>query len=311
MQSLTLIPDKNENKPESITNHLGCYWETFRMKRKELRIVFILSIILRSPTVDLSVGLKTEYTTQLSDPTTPEFKSLAAQVTQLLNQIYTILFGSKYRGCRVKAFRPQPIRAVQNTDADVELIFDENSTTPIPSGQAAATALKEAVDNNSTLSAQIDSSAITVLNQPIDVIVLFVTNGTFTAALSNTSSDSFTTRTLMIKNGLNPFFTQDFPNSFSLLTMLNYSTGTFKAANDSILNSMDLAFNSSAGNPNTTQIAETMFRAAKSGTLPFQISITSITVNGTVFNSGDVSSKISVLMACFMVAVSLLLTRSS
>ncbi|GAA6085954.1 uncharacterized threonine-rich GPI-anchored glycoprotein PJ4664.02-like [Tachysurus ichikawai] len=93
--------------------------------------------------------------------------------------------------------------------------------------------------------------------------------------------------------------------------MLNYSTGTFKAVDDTILNSMDLAFSSSAGNPNTTQIAQTMFRAAKNGTLPFGISITTITVNGTVFNSGDVSSRISVLMACFMVAVSLLFTRSS
>ncbi|KAK3523427.1 hypothetical protein QTP86_032730 [Hemibagrus guttatus] len=96
--------------------------------------------------------------------------------------------------------------------------------------------------------------------------------------------------------------------------MSNYSNGTArseKAVNVSILNFMQLDFVRSGGSPNITQIAQTIIRAAKNDTLPFQIFLNDIIVNGTVFSSSDVSSKISVLMACFMVGVSLLFTRSS
>ncbi|KAK3507693.1 hypothetical protein QTP70_033956, partial [Hemibagrus guttatus] len=227
-----------------------------------------------------------------------------------LNQVYRQLFGPLFLRTIVKGFKAQAIRADQNTEAEVALVFNDSATSPIPSGQDLATALKTAVENNATLSQQFDANAITVLSEPVKVGVLFETNGTFTVDLSDTNSASFTSRAIMIKTGLNPFFTEDFPNSFILLTMTNYSNGTFKPAGNSILNTMNLAFNTT-GTPNITQIAVTMFRAARNGTLPFEIFTKNITVNGTIFSSSDVSSKISVLMACFMVAVSLLFTRSS
>lgn len=55
----------------------------------------------------------------------------------------------------------------------------------------------------------------------------------------------------------------------------------YKDVTNSIQNSVNFAFNHASGNPNITQMAQTMFRAARSGTLPFDILIREIIVNGT------------------------------
>ncbi|XP_027013874.1 uncharacterized protein LOC113650041 [Tachysurus fulvidraco] len=262
----------------------------------------------------MNVGLQYPYASELSDTNSKEFKELAVTVIQVLEVIYKNKYGSRLKLIIIIAFRPMTKRAANNTEAEVQLVFNENSTIPIPTGEDVVSVLKNIADNNNTFAVTFDPNAVTLLNQPYSVGVRFRTNGTFVNDFSKIGSDLFTNRTIMIKNGLTPYFIADFRTTFSILTMSNYSNGTdrsLRAANDSILNFMDLAFARSGGNPNITQIAQTIIRAAKNDSLPFKIYLTDIIVNGTVFSSSDVSSKISVLMACFMVAVSLLFTRFS
>lgn len=61
--------------------------------------------------------------------------------------------------------RAQPIRADQNTEAEVSLVFSDSSTDPIPSGQQLATELKAAIESDPNLSQQFDATAITVLSE--------------------------------------------------------------------------------------------------------------------------------------------------
>ncbi|GAA6111491.1 uncharacterized protein LOC113650041 [Tachysurus ichikawai] len=262
----------------------------------------------------MNVGLQYPYISQLSDQKSKEFQKLAFTLKHVLELIYRSKYGLRFKAIFIIAFRPMTKRAVNNTEAEVQVVFNENSTIPIPNGEEVVSVLKNIADNNNTFAVTFDSSAITLVSEPYSVGVQFRTNGTFVNDFSKIGSDLFTNRTIMIKNGLTPYFIADFPTTFSILTMSNYSNGTdrsLRAASDSILNFMDLAFAKSGGNPNITQIAQTIIRAAKNDSLPFKIFLTNFIVDGTVFSSSDVSSKISVLMACFMVAVSLLFTRFS
>lgn len=61
--------------------------------------------------------------------------------------------------------RPLPIRANENTQAQVQLVFSEDSTTPIPAGDEVAQVLKQATANNNTFAQLVDSTAITVISK--------------------------------------------------------------------------------------------------------------------------------------------------
>ncbi|KAK1792846.1 hypothetical protein P4O66_012750 [Electrophorus voltai] len=228
-----------------------------------------------------------------------------------MNQMYSKQFGALFITVIVLAFRPGPTRA-NNVQADVQLIFNENSTKPIPASTEIVNIFQAAITNpNSGFNLTVDAASITVTSSPQTIPVIFLTNGTFSSALSNSSSDLFTNRSLMIKSGLVPFFVADFPYSFSTLTATNYSDGGLTVTGiASIWNYIDLSFGASATLPNSTQIGETIIRAARNNTLPFQIFTSKIIVNGTVISAGDVSSKINVFTASFLVAMSLLVTWS-
>ncbi|XP_053475557.1 probable maltase-glucoamylase 2 [Ictalurus furcatus] len=263
------------------------------------------------PIVEMNIGLQYAYVPVLSDSKSNEFKQLAAIVAAVLDEIYKVLYGSRFIRTIVIAFKPLARRAADNTQADVQLVFNENSTKPVPAGEEVVQVLKNVAEKNNTYTVLFDATTITLVNQPYNVPVQFRTNGTFVAALSNTSSDLFTNRSVIIQKGLNPFFIQDFFKTFNILTMSNFSNGGPRANSGTILNFMNVAFANAGGLPNITQIGQTMLRAARNNSLPFMIFTDDIIVNGTLISSSDVSTKISMFMACFMVAVSLLFTWSS
>ncbi|KAL7841254.1 hypothetical protein SRHO_G00249450 [Serrasalmus rhombeus] len=252
------------------------------------------------------------YVVELSNPQSQQFQSLASVVVVSFDKIYKLQYGILFVRTVVIAFRPGTTRA-QNVEADVQLIFNENSTKPIPAATEIVSTLKEAISNpNSGFTLPVDPTSITVVSSPQIVTVVIFTNGTFVTDLSNPTSALFTTRSSMIKTGLEPFFTADYPSAFSSLALTNFSDGGYSLTLVKMIqNSMDLSFGASATLPNTTQIGQTIIRAAKNNSLPFQIFTSKIIVNGTVISSSEVSSKISVFTAIFMVAISLLVTWSS
>ncbi|XP_016113415.1 integumentary mucin C.1-like, partial [Sinocyclocheilus grahami] len=261
------------------------------------------------PTVEIQIVIIVVFVPALSNPQTPEFKSLATKVETMFDEIYKKKFGPRFIRTIVIAFIAFfRTREESNVQAEVKLVFSEESTEPIPSNTDIVETLKEAAANSTAgFNLTIDATSITVIKSVQIIPLTILTNGNFVAALSNKSSTEFQNRASLIKTGLEPFFLADYPTSFSTISVTDFSDAGVKLRSvPKIRNSMDVVFGADAVLPNSTQIVNTVVRAARNNTLPFQIFTSSIIINGTEFSSGEVSSRISMLTASFLVAVSLL-----
>ncbi|XP_056091643.1 uncharacterized protein LOC130071056 [Rhinichthys klamathensis goyatoka] len=249
------------------------------------------------------------FTSDLENTASVVFKNLAEKVETECNKVYKEKYGPRFIRVVVIAFRSvSKTRAEPSVQAELELVFDQTSTEPIPSNSEIVQTLKEAATNpNSGFNITIDVTSIAVTKSLQIIPVTILTDGTFVAALSSTSSTEFKNRATMIKTGLEPFLFADYPVSFSILTVTNFSDASVKTMSvTTIRNSMDLAFAANSAVPSSTQIVNTIVKAAKSNSIPFQIFTYEIVINGIVFSSAEVGSKISVLSAVVLVAVSLL-----
>ncbi|XP_059364840.1 uncharacterized protein LOC132103764 [Carassius carassius] len=227
----------------------------------------------------------------------------------MFDDIYSKKFGPRFIRTIVIGFRSVArTKADSNVEAEVQLVFSEASTEPVPSNTDIVETLKEAVTNpTSSFNLPLDPTSITVIKSLQIIPLTIITNGTFVAALSNKNSTEFQNRASLIKTGLEPFFLADYPKSFSTISVTNFSDAGVKLRSvPKIRNSMDVVFGTDAVLPNSTQIMNTIVRAARNNTLPFQIFTSSIIINGTEFSSAEVSSSISMMTASFLVAVSLL-----
>ncbi|XP_043100968.1 uncharacterized protein LOC122349105 [Puntigrus tetrazona] len=223
--------------------------------------------------------------------------------------IYQIRYGSLFIRTIVIGFiAVVRSRAESNVQAEVQLVFSQTSTEPIPTNSDIVETLKEAAANSTAgFNLTIDATSITVINSMQIIPLIILTSGTFDAVLSIKNSTEFKSRALLIKTGLEPFFLADYPASFSTITVTSFSDGGVKLKSlPKIQNSMDVVFGANAVLPNSAQIVNTVVRAARNNTLLFQIFTSSIIINGTEYSSAEVSSRISVLTASFLVVVSLL-----
>lgn len=58
-------------------------------------------------------------------------------------------------------------RADQNTEAEVEVVFNDNTIQAVPTGEEVAIALKTVVESSPNLSVQFDANAITLVSKCI------------------------------------------------------------------------------------------------------------------------------------------------
>ncbi|XP_055074279.2 uncharacterized protein [Misgurnus anguillicaudatus] len=264
------------------------------------------------PKVAIAFVLTVLYEPDLGNHQSNTFKRLAAVVKKGCDTIYKNKFGPHFLWTIVIAFR-QVVRTrmTGNVETELELVFDGSSADPIPGSSEIVETLKEAASNQASgLNLSIDIASIAVIRALQTIPVTILTNGTFVAALSNSSSPEYRNRTSMIKTGLEPFFIADYPTSFIVLSLTNISDASVKSISEAtIRNTMDLTFAANSTLPNSTQIVNTIVRAANNNTLPFKIFTYSIVINGTAYSSGEASSQTSMLTASLLVVLSLLVTR--
>uniref|UniRef100_A0AAZ3NPX2 SEA domain-containing protein n=1 Tax=Oncorhynchus tshawytscha TaxID=74940 RepID=A0AAZ3NPX2_ONCTS len=268
----------------------------------------------------------------LNDPQSTQFQELAVTITAVFDVIYKAKYGILFIRTIVLGFTPIfHSRMDAETQAEVQLVFNETSTQSVPEVTDIRDTLKEAVtnpntffgnlsvdvttiivkvpttNNNTTTTATpvITTAIITTTTTETTVValtkvtVVFRSSGeTFTSDLSNTSSQAFQTRALLIKTQLDPFYRSAF-TSFNSLTVTEFSSG-------SIINTMNLAFRSSSV-PNSREIGTVLINAAPKITA-FNIDPTSVRVNDTAVTSSGISSKTSLCTAFFLVVLSLLLS---
>ncbi|XP_016312244.1 histone deacetylase complex subunit SAP130-A-like [Sinocyclocheilus anshuiensis] len=217
----------------------------------------------------------TQPTTLTIPPTTITTQSTATTTSQ---QLHTKPTFTNQINTQQLSIKPLPgTRAEENY---LELEFSQTSTEPIPSNTDSLETLKEAAATpTSGFNLTIDVTTINVIKSVQIIPLTILTNGNFVAALSNKSSTEFQNRASLIKTGLEPFFFADYPTSFSTLSLTNISDAGVKLRSvPSLQNSMDVVFGADAVLPNSTQTVNTVVRAARNNTLPFQIFISSIVV---------------------------------
>ncbi|XP_057205056.1 uncharacterized protein LOC130563505 [Triplophysa rosa] len=264
------------------------------------------------PKVAVGFVLLTQFVQELENQQSEQFKTLSAEVKKGCDVVYKKKFGARFLRTEVLAFRRDDgTRAAGHVRAEIELVFDGSSTGPLPAVTEVVETLKDAASNPASgLNLTIDATSISVIRALQTIPVSILTDGTFVVALSNSSSPAYRNRASMIKTGLEPFFTDDYPTSFTVLSITNFSdVSTKSVSRATIQNSMDLTFAANSPLPNANQIVNTIVRAANSSSLPFKIFTHSITVSGTEYSSAEVSSHISMLMASVLIAMSLLVTR--
>ncbi|XP_063042550.1 mucin-2-like [Engraulis encrasicolus] len=252
------------------------------------------------PTVEVALVIIVVYQPALANPASPEFKQEAEKVETQLFVVYSQKYGSRFVRAIVIAFSLGGSRT-DNVNTDVELVFNEASTEPLPQSTDVVQTLTDAVNDpsatNFTLS--VDASSIQVTSAPKSKgMPSFRTNETFTSDLLLSTSAAFQSKCSSVKKELEPFFIEDFPNNFTSLACTAFSNG-------SIIHMTDITFTSNSTMPSDSQIIATLTKAAVNGTLTFTI----LEINGTAVSSAEVSSRVNLLSACGLVLLSLAVSR--
>ncbi|KAM9418074.1 uncharacterized protein ACWYII_021812 [Salvelinus alpinus] len=286
----------------------------------------------------LKLTIEVLFVTALTNPGSTEFQTLALTITSECDEIYQSKYGIIFIQTIVIAFLPVSRRSLMPAEIQVEMevVFKQISAESRMINDIENT-LKEAVTNpNSNFNISVYPDSITVIRVPntstgattitpanpvvtaapttttaaatttsvvtitlTTVSVEFTSKGeTFISDLSTSSSQAFQTRASLIKTQLEPFYRSAFA-SFNSLTEIKFRNG-------SIINTMNLAFSSSAV-PNSKEIGTVLIKAAQNITA-FNINPTSVTVNGEVVTSSGISSKTSLFTASCLVVLSLLLS---
>ncbi|KAJ3581997.1 hypothetical protein NHX12_016003, partial [Muraenolepis orangiensis] len=248
------------------------------------------SIVVKAPPTSFSlvVTIMHIFKQQLSNKTSPEYQALESMVVTTCNSIYMAQYGNDFLRTAVLQFRPATVTRMENTELDLELVFNETASS-LPTEEDVAQTLRttnissddvmfvlstivvERINTTTTTAVQSAStsppntSGVTL----VDVRLQFRSSfgETFSAALSDPSSPAFKERATQIKSGLEPFYKSAF-TSFDSLEVTEFRSG-------SIVNILLMKFTTA---PNSKQIADVLIEAAKTIT-EFHIDTSSISVN--------------------------------
>ncbi|KAI1888959.1 hypothetical protein AGOR_G00174120 [Albula goreensis] len=262
----------------------------------------------------------------------PEFRALAATVVAVCDTIYRTRYGILFIRTVVIAFFPVIVR-MEGTDVQVQLIFNETSSEPLPSDEDVVETLKTEVNNpNSTL---MNDFNLTVVADSIQLIrvanvsttpvpaattikavtaaptiattvtptstiqIEFTSRETFVPELSDQNSEAFKARSKLTREQIEPVYTSAF-SSFLRLIVQSFREG-------SIVTQAGLVFNSTDPLPSNEQIISTLRDAVTNSQISFDIDPNSIIITSAA--PSGVSSLTSVFTASSLALVSLLLSH--
>ncbi|KAI1888958.1 hypothetical protein AGOR_G00174110 [Albula goreensis] len=288
-----------------------------------------------APIVILEVTLVVQYVPALENNQSPQFQELAATVVAVCDVIYRARYGLLFIRTVVVAFRPVRVR-MDGTDAEVELVFNDTSSEPLPTNLDVVETLETAVKNpNSTLmndfnltvvadsirvigvanvsttpatnvttAAKPTSKAVTVaptttVTPTATVQIEFTSREMFVPELSDQNSEAFKARSKLTMEQIEPVYTSAF-SSFIRLIVQSFREG-------SIVTQAGLVFNSTDPLPSNEQIISTLRDAVTNSQISFDIDPNSILITSAA--PSGVSSLTSVFTASSLALVSLLLSH--
>ncbi|KAG9347803.1 hypothetical protein JZ751_003818, partial [Albula glossodonta] len=261
-----------------------------------------------APIVILEVTLVVQFVPALENNQSPQFQELAATVVAVCDVIYRARYGLLFIRTVVVAFRPVRVR-MEGTDAEVELVFNDTSSEPLPTNLDVVETLETAVKNpNSTLmndfnltvvadsirvigvanvsttptknvttAAKPTSKAVTAaptiattVTPTATVQIEFTSRETFVPELSDQNSETFKARSKLTMEQIEPVYTSAF-SSFIRLIVQSFREG-------SIVTQAGLVFNSTDPLPSNEQIISTLRDAVTNSQISFDIDPNSIII---------------------------------
>ncbi|XP_053343999.1 uncharacterized protein LOC128514258 [Clarias gariepinus] len=252
----------------------------------------ITTTVAPAATFSLSFKILQTFVPALSNSSSPEFISLAKNITDQVTPIYKAKFKNFLR-IRILSFKNGSI------DTNSELSFSSSTNA-----NNVISAFNESLSN---FTFQVDPASLSVKEttpttttaSPISQVfsLIFSINSTFFAALADTSSSLFAAYASNITSQIEPLYRTAYSN-FARMQILTFSNGS------TVVQSL-LFINSNGSDVNVTSIRNTLINGLNS--LNFTVLSNSVTVTQTFGNSMSpvIGSPLSMM---WMSLLSLLLT---
>ncbi|XP_060773222.1 probable maltase-glucoamylase 2 isoform X2 [Neoarius graeffei] len=228
---------------------------------------------------NLVFSISETFVPALANTSSPEFAEKAKSIRKQLEPIYKQKFQNFIRMV-IHSFRNGSILA------NSTLEFSANGS--IPNNTIVQGTLVNATTTNSSLNILANSVNVTevpVTTNPTSTPqivtaifnLIFSINETFDAALANTSSPQFSTKSKQIRNGLEPIYKQKFQN-FIRMVIHSFRNG-------SILVNSTLEFSANGSIPNNTIVQGTLVNATTTisslNILPNSVNVTKVPVTNS------------------------------
>ncbi|XP_062373084.1 uncharacterized protein LOC134060445 [Sardina pilchardus] len=254
--------------------------------------------------VAMTFAMTRTYIADYNNPQTQAYQTLVASIVTWSEPIYKAKYGSRFFRVAVKSLRAVTRYRADNTEAEIDVEFDQSVPDIVPETTEVLQQLQEAA---SPADLSVDTSTISVLHEPkvMANVQFTTTNGTTsTVTLAAVNSTAYRDTTSRIKSELEPFFLEDYSTNFVSLNPTTYADGTVFA--NSYVTQSNLYFTYNATLPSATAIYNTMVRAAASGNLTINI----VSVNGTAVSSGSITSRISLGTTFSLTLLAVIATQS-
>ncbi|XP_048092573.1 uncharacterized protein LOC125289659 [Alosa alosa] len=253
--------------------------------------------------VAMSFVMTKTYIADYSNPKTEAYQTLAASIVSWSTPIYQAKYGSRFFRVVVISLRAVARFRADNTEAEMNVEFDQSVPDTVPDTTEVLEQLKE---QPSPANLSVDTSTISVLHEPqmIANVPFTITNESSAITLAAVNSTAYRDTTSKIKSELEPFFLEDYSTNFVSLNPTTYTDGTVYAK--LYVTQSNLYFTYNATLPSATAIYNTMVRAAASGNLTINI----VSVNGTAVSSGDITSRISLGTTFSLTLLAIIATQS-
>ncbi|KAM7008645.1 uncharacterized protein LKV04_000739 [Tautogolabrus adspersus] len=243
------------------------------------------------PKLTLQFKLQQNFTAQLANTSSPEFKELKNKVSAALDQVYSAKYGTNFNRTVINGFSQGSVVV------DAEVIF--NDVSSLPTTRSVAEALVSAA-SSSNFSLSINTSSI-VVTDPLSpsptagtsaaptkatiaalettktaaptseekIVLEFKLLQNFTEQLANKSSPEFKELQNTVSTALDQVYSSKYGALFKRTVITSFSQG-------SIVVKTEVIFNDASSLPNASSVAETLVTAASSSTFSLSINTSSI-----------------------------------
>ncbi|XP_074538825.1 uncharacterized protein LOC141800291 [Halichoeres trimaculatus] len=140
------------------------------------------------PKIALVFKVQQNFTEELSNTSSPEFKALEGKVSKALDQVYSAQFGARFNRTVIKGFSKGSVKV------DAELVFNDAGSLPNTSS-VAETLVAAASSSNFSLGINTSSIVVTTVSAPTQAPVKTTFTTPLTSQGSTTSAGVTTTST--------------------------------------------------------------------------------------------------------------------